>query len=350
MPRLSRKGGWPGGRQVPGRGRGLKLIFRAGLALLIAVTGVLVHLPLLILEPGPAPDVARRISIQAPTFPSRGSIHLTTVKIAEPSGSTAKEIVKAIFNPNRDVIPREAVVPEGQSDREAQSVQTAQMTQSEQAATVAALSALGMSYQPDGAFVLGLSDKSAAGQLEPGDVITAAAGSPVSKLGDLQFGLKGLMPGELVTLSVRRGAGNRTVKVRTVESAKSKKSATLPASLVQSVRAPIPISIDAQEIGGPSAGLMFALSIYDRLSPGDLTAGMRIAGTGTIQNTARQKGLVGAVGAVRLKVRGAQKIDAQVFLAPEKEAAEARKAAGGSMTVLGVSTLEEAVRKLDNLR
>lgn len=350
MSRLRRKAGIPASRQVAGRRHDFKLILWVGLVLLIAVPGVLIHLPLLILEPGPAPDVARRTSIQAPTFPSRGSIHLTTVKIAEPSGSTVKELLQAIFNANREVIPREAVVPQGQSDVEAQTVQAAQMTQSEQAATLAALSALGMPYQPDGAFVLEISDKSAAGQLEPGDVITAAAGAPVSRLGDLQLGLKGLMPGEQVTLTVKRGARDRIVKVRTIRSSKGKTSASLPARLEQNVRPPVQINIDAREIGGPSAGLMFALSIYDRLSPGDLTRGKRIAGTGTIENTPRQTGLVGAVGAVQLKIEGARKIGAQVFLAPKKEAAEARRAAAGSMTVLGVSTLEEAVRKLNNLR
>ncbi|CAN5898438.1 PDZ domain-containing protein [soil metagenome] len=317
---------------------------------LMTVAALFVKLPLLILEPGPAPDVAKRTTIAAETFPSEGSIHLTTAQVRAPEGATGVEVVKAMFNPDKVVFAREAIYPSDASHAHTESIQAAQMTQSELEAAVAALSELGMAYRAEGVFVSEIAESSpAARRLVAGDVITAVNGEPVSLVEDLTEELDKLSPGESVRLEVLRGPDRQTFSVKTGKPFSGPKGSALGAELVQYRKAPIDVSILSRDIGGPSAGLIYALSIYDRLVPEDITGGRTVAGTGTIENTDQVVGAVGAVGSVELKVKGADRIGAEVFLVPKAEVEQARKAAGGGMQVIGVSSLKEAIAELKNL-
>jgi PDZ domain-containing protein len=326
------------------------------LAALIALTlgpfvliALFVELPILVLEPGPAPDVARRSKIGAHTFPSEGSIHLTTARVNSPSGSTAVEIVEGLVDGDKHVLPREAVYPAGRSEQETKGVQAAQMSQSESAAATAALNALGMPSIEDGVFVNEVvTGVPAARRIEAGDVIVAVGGSPVTTVSQLGSALEKRRPGDEVELEVRRGGDTKKVTVRTVESGDEEGKAEIGVKVSQSHRSPIEIAIDAEDIGGPSAGLMFALSIYDRLTPEDLTGGRKIAGTGTIENSGRSA-RIGEVGAVDLKIKAARKIGADVFVVPRGELREAQAAAAPNMTVIGVSTFSEAISQLRRL-
>ncbi|HEX2052275.1 MAG TPA: PDZ domain-containing protein [Actinomycetota bacterium] len=323
-----------------------------GLFSLLGVIGVLgtsVRLPILVLEPGPAPDVAQRTRIEAPTFDSEGSIHLTTALVDDPKGATAKEVVEAMMKPDQILYPREAIYPSDASEEHTQSVQAAQMTQSELEAAVAALSELGMAYQPEGAFVADVVQTSpAAKKLRAGDVITAVDGRPVVVLKDLTSVVDNKAPGDPVRLEVLREGRRRSFSVAAVEPP-SREFSRLGAELVQYNKPPVEVSISSTDIGGPSAGLMYALSIYDRLVEDDLTGGRKIAGTGTIENTGEQNGVVGAVGSIGLKVKAADRIGAAVFVVPKAEVEEAREAAGPEMEVIGVSTLHEAIAELKKL-
>lgn len=314
---------------------------------IVVVLGLFVRLPLLVLEPGPAPDVAKRTTIEAPTFPSEGSIHLTTAQVRAPQGASGRQILAAIFDPDQLVLPRDVIYPSGESNAHTESVQAAQMTQSELEAAVAALSELGLPYEPQGVFVSEVDeDAPAARDLVPGDIITTVDSREVRTLQELTDALKDRPAGDTVRLGVRRGS--RTLEL-TVDTAGEDGGAGLAAELVQYNKAPIDVSISSRDIGGPSAGLMYALSIYDRLVPEDITGGRKIAGTGTIENPAGRSGVVGAVGSVELKVKGASRIGAGVFLVPKPELDEARAAAGSGMEVIGVSTLKEAIAELKRL-
>jgi PDZ domain-containing protein len=317
---------------------------------ILVVLAVFVRLPLLILEPGPAPDVAERTDIDAQTYPSEGSIHLTTAQVRSPAGATGKELFGAIFNPDKVVYPREAIYPSGESHDHTQSIQAAQMTQSELEAAVAALSELGMPYAPEGVFVSEISEDSpAASKLVAGDVITSVEGKPVVLLKDLTDELAKSRAGASVRLEVLRGKDRKSFSVKTVRPSPGPNGSALGAELVQYKKPPIEVSISSTDIGGPSAGLIYALSIYDRLVPDDITRGRKIAGTGTIENSGKRNGVVGAVGSVGLKVKGAQRIGAEVFLVPKAEAEEAREEAGPGMEVIGVSSLAEAIAELKKL-
>ncbi|MEX0790050.1 MAG: PDZ domain-containing protein [Actinomycetota bacterium] len=317
---------------------------------LVAVLGMFVKLPLLILEPGPAPDVSRRTTIAAQTFPSEGSIHLTTAQVRAPGGATGSEILKAIFNPDKIVFPREAIYPSDESHAHTESIQAAQMSQSELDAAVAALSELGMPYKPEGVFVSEIAESApAARRLAAGDVITAVEGKQVTLLKDLTEELEELPSGTSVRLDVLRGSEQQSFSVKIVEPSGGSNGSALGAELVQYRRAAIDVAISSKDIGGPSAGLIYALSIYDRLVPEDITRGRTIAGTGTIENTDKLVGVVGVVGSVELKVKGAQRIGAEVFLVPKAELQQARDAAGADIRVIGVSSLKEAIAELKKL-
>lgn len=315
-----------------------------------ALFATLVRLPLLVLEPGPAPNVERRSEIAAQTYPSRGSIHLTTARVNAPEGATTVEILEGLIDPDKHVVSRDAVYPAGRSDEETEGVQAAQMTQSESAAATAALYELGMPSVQDGVFVNEvLTEVPSARRLLAGDVITGLDGKPVATLDDLTAALDSRRPGEEVELEVRRDGESKRFRVRTIESESRRGKAEIGVKASQSNQSPIEIRIDAEDIGGPSAGLMFALSIYDRLIPEDITGGRKIAGTGTIENRPDQSARVGEVGAIDLKIKAARKIGADVFVVPRREVAEARSAASPGMTVIGVTTLSDAIGQLKRL-
>lgn len=316
---------------------------------MIGVLGTSVRLPVLVLEPGPAFDVAERTRIEAPTFPSRGSIHLTTAQVDDPLGATAKELLEAILQPDRILYPRESIYPSDRAPEHTESTQAAQMVQSELAAAVAALRELGRPYQPEGVFVAEVETPGpAARSLVAGDIITAVDSRPVKLLDDLAEQLEGKAAGATVHLEVQRRTRKLEFPVKTVKPL-SETGSALGAELAQYNKPPVDVSISSRDIGGPSAGLMYALSIYDRLVPEDITRGWTVAGTGTIENAGSRSGVVGPVGSVELKVKGARRIGAGVFLVPKEELEQAREAAGPQMRVIGVATLEEAISELSKL-
>jgi PDZ domain-containing protein len=109
-----------------------------------------------------------------------------------------------------------------------------------------------------------------------------------------------------------------------------------------------PIDVEnnvGDEVGGPSAGTMFALAIYDRLTPGSLTGGRTVAGTGTMS----PDGTVGPIGGVRQKIAGAAAAGAKVFLVPDANCAEAAQGSDHGMTLVRVATFDEAVKELTAL-
>lgn len=305
--------------------------------------------PVLVMEPGPAPDIADKSEVLASTYESEGSFHLTTVQIRRPDGSTLLEALKAMVGSDKFLVPRSAVYPSGGSDEQVNEMQSAQMVESGVSATAVAFAALGIEYEADGVLVADVLPASSVSEaLKSGDLITAVDGRPVVGPDDLAHVLTGRRVGETVAVTLTRGSETLIEKVTILQDAAAG-SAAIGIQISQHRRPPVDISFDAAEIGGPSAGLMFALSIYDRLEEGDLTSGNKIAGTGTVENVDGRGGVVGAVGAVELKVRAAMNIGADVFIVPEGSLQEARSVAGSSMNVIGVSTFEEAVSELEAL-
>lgn len=183
------------------------------------------------------------------------------------------------------------------------------------------------------------------GVLEPGDILTAVDGEPVRTVRDLLLSIR-VADAATVRLDVMRGREQRRVLVRPgrVPGLDQRGLGVRPRDMPVSVELPVPVEVDTGRLGGPSAGLMIALTVYDLVSPDDLAAGRRIAGTGSLESD----GTVGEIGGIALKVLAAHRAGADVFLAPAGQAAQARAAVpvGKDLEVVGVASFAAALAAL----
>jgi Lon-like protease len=243
------------------------------------------------------------------------------------------------------LVPEEEFNPTGVSEPQRRQSSLNQMSRSQQIAVAVALRELDYEVKatPIGAEVaLVLPDSPAEGKLQPGDVIVGARGERVRTPEDLRDVMEGHSPGDPVELEVRRGGRVRTIGVGTRADPEDPQRAVVgilvePAA---DIELPLDIKINAGDVGGPSAGLAFALDVVDELGR-DIDRGRRIAATGELD----LEGNVGAIGGIEQKAAGARLIDADVFVVPEDNAAEARQHADG-LEIIAVSSLEEALAEL----
>ncbi len=155
------------------------------------------------------------------------------------------------------------------------------------------------------------------GKLEPRDRIVAVDGTEIGGMEDLFAALDGVSPGDKVEVGVRRSGADRTFEITTAAAQDDKKRAILGVLVGIGYQFPFDVHVGIDEsIGGPSAGLVFALSVYDTLTPGALTGGDVVAGTGTIA----PDGTVGPIGGIREKLIAAARSDAEIFLVPPRTA------------------------------
>lgn len=301
-------------------------------------------LPLLTLGPGPAPSVSQLIEVDAEGPASKGSFHITTVCVED---ATLVRALQGWASSTTSVIQRGALYPPGKSDEEIAKETLAQMDQSKIDATLAALKEVGYVAEFDGALIQYTQDGTpAASSLESGDVIVAIDGKPVLRRDQVGEQLGAHKPGDEVTIKFRRGEESKEVTIKTIRSRDEALKPIIGVAITQHYQLPVDVSIDSGNIGGPSAGFMFAVGIVDQLISDDLTRGYTIAGSGTIDD----QGAVGNVGGVAQKVEAARRLGAAYFFAPEGEAAEARGAAPSSMKVVAVKDLHRAVEVLKRLK
>jgi Lon-like protease len=246
---------------------------------------------------------------------------------------------------NASLVPEEQFNPAGVSERQRRQSSLNQMSRSQQIAVAVALRELDYDVEatPIGAEVaLVLPDSPAEGKLEPGDVIVGARGERVRSPEDLRDVMEGHPPGETVELEVRRAGKVRTIEVGTRADPEDARRAVVGVLVepAANIDLPLDIKINAGDVGGPSAGLAFALDVIDELGR-DIDEGRRIAVTGELD----LEGNVGAIGGIEQKAAGARLIDADVFVVPEDNAAEAREHADG-LEIVAVSTFDQALAAL----
>ncbi len=310
----------------------------------LALLALVVPLPLFVLAPGSAVSVGQRVELGRSPDPLSGEFLLTTVRIFQPS---VVGVVQAWVDDSRDVLSREEVVPPGVGDAEFSEAQRALFRESSEVAAAVGLRAAGadVTIDGEGAQVAAVQPGSPAdGALQEGDVVTGVDGEPVALASDLVAILGSRTAGDEVTLAVRREGFERDIPVRlgTIEGIDQPALGVAVTTVDLDVALPFPVEVDQGRIGGPSAGLLIALTVYDLADPGDLAAGRRIAGTGTIE----LDGEVGEVGGVDAKVVAAREAGASVFLVPEAELDLARETAGDDLEVIPVATLDEAIAAL----
>lgn len=317
------------------------MIVWSAVGLIVTAGAIFLKLPLFTLNPGPAHSAGELIKVQAPkTYPIKGSFHITTVELYEAS---LIEAMRGWIDPDVAVVPVSAVYPKGKSREETDLELTAQMDESEYSASLSAMSELGYALEPDGTLVRSIVQGSpAAGHLQAGDVIVAVDGVKVRHNEDLIKAMNARKIGDEVSISVLREGNPNEFKLKTIGSGGEQSRPVVGMNLLQNYRLPFSINIDDKGIGGPSAGLMFAVTIVDLLEPDDLTSGKVIAGTGELF----ADGSVHPIGGVAQKIAAAERIHATTFLVPADELEEARDALGSDMEVIGVRTLHEAVEAL----
>jgi PDZ domain-containing protein len=319
------------------------LVSRRGLAAIPIAAFVLalaaVPLPYYSEGPGPAREVEPLIHVTGPqVYPSQGKLVLTSVSF---QSLTLPKLIGAWRDPAESVVPQSVLVFPGETQQHADQRSLSEMGTSEIDATYWVLSQL-KGYPKDhgaGALVEAVgSECPADGRLFPGDLIRSVDGREISDVPTLDRVLKGIPAS--APLSLRVTAGGSTTDVRlTRRRCGGLHRAVIGISTVPNF--PFDVSISSGDIGGPSAGLMWALGLYDLLTPGDLTGGRTIAGTGTIDPT----GKVGPIGGVENKIAAAQQAGASAFLVPVDNLADARTVPT-DMRLVPVRTFQDALAYL----
>ena len=326
-----------------GRPPGVQLAI-ACVLLVFAVCNL--RIPYYAITPGPTQDVVKLIKIDgAPTSPVTGRVLLTTVSL------TANQVpvwygMLSWFDASIELLPRSAVIPAGETEDDVEQRTTDQMEESQVLASAAALKYLGydVKSESNGVRVRDVaSDVPAYEVLRRGDIVLTADGKPVKAAADLRNVVGAHKVGDSIGLTVKRGEETVTVSTETVANPEQPTAPIIGVFLDELPQVELPLAIDIQSlgIGGPSAGLTFALGIVDLLDTTDIARKRVIAGTGEIN----LEGIVGPVGGVRQKVEGARNAGADVFLVPKIELRDAC-AVAGDLDVLAVETLKDAVDAL----
>ncbi|MHC3000316.1 YlbL family protein [Microbacterium sp. HJ5] len=289
------------------------------------------------------------ISVEgAETFETDGALDLLTVQVVGNRERTPSwfELALAWFDPSKAVLPIEAVFPEGTTteDRNAESAQM--MVDSQQDATAAALTELGYDVGAQISVHSIIEESAAVGILEEGDVILAANGAPATDAAALRD-IVNDGEGAPIELSIERDGEEETVSVTPKEAEiDGEKTLLLGVNLITDYDFPIDVTIQLNNVGGPSAGMMFALGIIDTLTPEQLNGGENVAGTGTITGD----GVVGPIGGIRQKLYGAKDAGADWFLAPAENCDEVVGHVPDGLRVFSVETLDDALDVLDAVR
>lgn len=321
----------------------------------MAATLALVPVPFVTYAPGDAHDVLGRnpggeelVRVDdVRTFPTEGQLSMTTVSVTRPDSRVGlPEAVLGYWLPSRDAMPRGAVYSEGSTPQQVRSQQERMMDTSEDDATVAALRAAGepVTAMPRIAGVM--ADGPSQDRLRPGDLVLSVAGEPVAAAADVGRLVRSRPTGSAVEFRVVRDGREVAVDVVSVESHADPTVPVVGINVDTGYRyaARVGFGVD-DRIGGPSAGLVFALAVYDKITPGALLAGQSVAGTGTIDPDGR----VGSIGGIQQKVAAAERARATAFLVP---AANCRDVAGleTPLELVRVETLDGAVDAIEDLR
>ncbi|HVK36857.1 MAG TPA: S16 family serine protease, partial [Microlunatus sp.] len=252
------------------------------------------------------------------------------------------EALAAYWLPGRDTLPRDAVFPPGQSADDVTKAEAQMMETSQDDAVVAALRAAGQPVEQRPAVSSVTVGGPAYGKLLPGDLIESVDGVDTPDADAVSDQIRRHRPNEPVDFVVLRDRVKTAAEVVAAESATDPGLAVVGITVGQGYSYVPRITFDlGQQIGGPSAGLVFALGIYDKITAGELLAGRNVAGTGTITPS----GDVGSIGGIRQKLASAERAGATVFFVPSGNCADLA-GVRTDLTVVKVSTLGEAISQL----
>jgi PDZ domain-containing protein len=290
--------------------------------------------------PDPARSVEPLVHVEGEhDRPGAGGIYMVDIIVRK--ASLLEKYFPGIHE-GATLVPADVYNPQDLPERIQRQQGLAEMSSSQRIAAAVALRELGYKVTPDGVVVSAVDVGAPAdGVLEPDDVIVGANGKDVAGPEDLSQVMSGVKPGETVTLRIQRDGAEQTVQVGTKASNDDPPRAIMGIIIEPKLELPVDITIDTGQIGGPSAGLAFALDIIDELGPTDIDHGEKVVATGEIA----LDGSVHEIGGIEQKTIGARKAGADVFLVPDANAEGARKYADG-LRIVPVSTLDEALHAL----
>ena len=326
----------------------------AGLAAIAAfLVAVFVPVPYVILTPGPTLNTLGTDSSGQPllkisghvTYPTTGHLNMVTVSYSGGPGRNLSifTALRGWLSSANAVVPEAELFPPGQSAQETQTQDVEEMASSQELATAAALSYLRIPYQTDVEVVSTVPGYPASKSLQKGDVIEAVDGRAVSGTSSLSTMITAHPTGSVLQLTVLRSGKTLSIPVASKDSGGT---AVIGVDVQLAYNFPITVQVSVGNIGGPSAGMMFALGIIDKLTKDNLADGKFIAGTGEITAS----GQVQPIGGIQQKLVAARSAGATVFLAPAGNCSSTAGAVPAGLRVVRVSTLAQAVSDLDAIK
>lgn len=303
------------------------------------------RLPFYAEGPGPAREVQPMIDVgDQPRYDSSGKLIMTTVSWYP---LTALQAVRVWLDPTLKVVGQDVIYPPGVDRVVEEQRSRSEMDQSKIDATMVVLRELAdyPREHGEGALIQGTSPACPAfNRLFSGDLIVAVDGEDIETRRQASLAIDEVPADEPVTFTVQAAGETHDVKVTRERCVDENPEPLLGISIVQAF--PFPVEISSGDVGGPSAGLMFALGLYDVLTPGDLTGGRTIAGTGAIS----ADGTVAPIGGITDKVVAAERVGATVFLVPQENMAELQRVDTGDLQLIAVSSFDDALETLQELQ
>jgi Lon-like protease len=323
------------------------------IAVVLGLLGGLVRVPYVSIGPGPTYDTLGRVNDQVvvqvegeKTYETSGQLRMTTVSVSD--DITLFGALGMWASGRYALMPRDEYFGAGQTEEDLERENTKMFQDSQSAAEVAALRYLDYPVKVVAQEVT--RDAPADKVLEPGDRLVEINDRKVTAQEDVRDALQGTKPGEKVEITFQPAGKPEQTKSVELGKASDFGSDDRPEGflgLLPVDRADVPFetTIHLQDVGGPSAGLIFALAIVDKLTPGELENGQTVAGTGEID----VKGNIGLIGGISFKLVAARDAGAETFLVPAGNCAEARANAPDGLRLVKVDTLATAVRALEDI-
>lgn len=316
--------------------------------MLFGVLGGVATVPYVALGPGPTFDTLGRVGgatvvmIEGEqTYPTTGQLNMTTVSVVD--GVTLFSALGFWLSGRNALVPRDEIFPPNQTAEEVQQRNAALFEDSETLAETAALRYLGY---PSPVVETVAGEGASRSSLQPGDELVRIDERAVGSTREALDTLSGRGPGERVAVTYRRGSSPEEVVTITLGPGPDPGRGYLGITITDRPDVDFEIKISLADVGGPSAGLIFAMAIVDKLTPGPLTGGRFVAGTGQITST----GEVQPIGGIPFKMLKAREAGAAVFLVPAENCAEAAGTAPEGLRLVKVSSLDDAVRGLTALQ
>ena len=330
-----------------------------GIGLVGVVTVALIPAPFVIEQPGPVYNTLGAVTIagaQVPmiqipdekTYPTDGALDMLTVSIRGNRQELPSwfEIASAYFDPSRAVVPVDLIYPAGVTLEDSNNQGKVDMANSQKEAVAAALKELGYTFPSTVTVVESSVGSPSDGVLNAGDVLLSVNGVPFSDVTGLREQIAANGVDKAAVVGITRGGQSKTVSVTPTLSAGANPVPIIGIIAGGDYDFPINVKIQLENVGGPSAGMMFALGIIDKLTEGELNGGEKVAGTGTISGS----GAVGQIGGIQQKLYGARSAGATWFLAPASNCNDVTGHIPAGLTVFSVATLKDALTALTAIK